>query len=109
MEALRAPLRELGEFSEIQDKLKSKKPVVLSLSGCVDSQKVHMIHGLGEDFPFKLILTYSEKRMQQIQEDYAFYDKQVGIYPAKDLLFFQADVHGNQLEPILFSHLLCDV
>lgn len=97
MEALRAPLRELGEFSEIQDKLKSKKPVVLSLSGCVDSQKVHMIHGLGEDFPFKLILTYSEKRMQQIQEDYAFYDKQVGIYPAKDLIFFQADVHGNKL------------
>ncbi len=97
MEALRAPLRELGEFEEIQEKLKKREPLCLGLSGCVDSQKLHMIFGLGEGFKYKLIITYSDKRMREIYEDYKFYDRNVSIYPAKDLIFFQADIHGNQL------------
>ena len=97
MEALRAPLRELGEFEEIQKKLNRKEPVCLGLSGCVDSQKLHMIFGLGEGFRYKLIITYSDQRMREIYEDYKFYDRNVRMYPAKDLIFFQADIHGNQL------------
>ena len=97
METLRAPLRELGEFEEIQEKLKTEKPVCLGLSGCVDSQKLHMIFGLGEGFRHKLIITYSDQRMREIYEDYKFYDRNVCMYPAKDLIFFQADIHGNQL------------
>ncbi|MBD5552205.1 MAG: transcription-repair coupling factor [Lachnospiraceae bacterium] len=97
MEALRAPLRELGEFEEIQKKLKKKEPVCLGLSGCVDSQKLHMIFGLGEGFRYKLVITYSDQRMREIYEDYKFYDRNVCMYPAKDLIFFQADIHGNQL------------
>ena len=97
MEALRAPLRELGEFEEIQKKLNRKEPVCLGLSGCVDSQKLHMIFGLGEGFRYKLIITYSDQRMREIYEDYKFYDRNVCMYPAKDLIFFQADIHGNQL------------
>ncbi len=97
MEALRAPLRELGEFEEIREKLKKREPLCLGLSGCVDSQKLHMIFGLGERFRYKLILTYSDQRMREIYEDYKFYDRNVSMYPAKDLIFFQADIHGNQL------------
>lgn len=88
MEALRAPLRELGEFEEIQKKLNRKEPVCLGLSGCVDSQKLHMIFGLGEGFRYKLIITYSDQRMREIYEDYKFYDRNVCMYPAKDLIFF---------------------
>ena len=97
MEALRAPLRELGEFEEIQGKLKKREPLCLGLSGCVDSQKLHMIYGLGEGFRYRLIITYSDQRMREIYEDYKFYDRNVCMYPAKDLIFFQADIHGNQL------------
>lgn len=97
MEALRAPLRELGEFEEIQGKLKKREPLCLGLSGCVDSQKLHMIFGLGEGFRYRLIITYSDQRMREIYEDYKFYDRNVCMYPAKDLIFFQADIHGNQL------------
>ena len=32
MEALRAPLRELGEFEEIQGKLKKREPLCLGMS-----------------------------------------------------------------------------
>ena len=97
MEALRAPLRELGEFEEIQGKLKKREPLCLGLSGCVDSQKLHMVFGLGEGFRYRLIITYSDQRMREIYEDYKFYDRNVCMYPAKDLIFFQADIHGNQL------------
>ncbi len=97
MEALRAPLRELGEFEEIQGRLKKREPVCLGISGCVDSQKLHMIYGLSEGFRYKLIITYSDQRMREIYEDYKFYDRNVSMYPAKDLIFFQADIHGNQL------------
>ncbi len=97
MEALKAPLRELGEFEEIQEKIKKRKPVCLGLSGCVDSQKLHMVFGLSEGFRYKLIITYSDQRMREIYEDYKFYDRNVCMYPAKDLIFFQADIHGNQL------------
>ena len=97
METLKAPLRELAEFEEIGKKLNKKEAVCLGLSGCVDSQKLHMIFGLGENFRYKLIITYSEQRMREIYEDYQFYDRSVTMYPAKDLIFFQADIHGNQL------------
>ena len=97
MEVLRAPLRELGEFEEITDKLRRKEPVCLALSGCVDSQKLHMIDALGENDRYKLIITYSDQRVREIYEDYKIYDRNVMMYPAKDLIFFEADVHGNQL------------
>ncbi len=38
-----------------------------------------------------------EKRAKELYEDTRFYDKTVLYYPAKDLLFFQADIHGNLL------------
>lgn len=97
MEALKAPLKELGEFEELQKKLKKKEPICLGLSGCVDSQKLHMVYGLSAGFRYKLLITYSEQRMREIYEDYKFYDRNVSMYPAKDLIFFQADIHGNQL------------
>ena len=56
-----------------------------------------MMYGLSGLFPSHLILAEDEKRAKEIYEDYRFYDKEVYYYPAKDLLFFQADIHGNLL------------
>lgn len=97
METLRAPLRELGEFEELEDRIKKNEPVTLALSGCVDSQKLHIVDGLGQAFRYKLIVTYSDQRVRELYEDYKFYDRNVVMYPAKDLIFFEADIHGNQL------------
>ena len=47
MRALTAPLEELGELEEIKKQLK-KDQICVSLTGCVESQKLHMIYGLGE-------------------------------------------------------------
>lgn len=96
MRALLAPLSELGEYEEIRELLARGKTSA-ALSGCADSQKLHMIYGLGEGFRRKLIITFNDLRAKELYEDYQFYDRNVMLYPAKDLIFFQADIHGNQL------------
>ena len=95
MQALLAPLRELADFSDMKEQLKKNK--ALSISGCVDSQKLHMMYGLSDGFKYKIIVTYSDLRVREILEDYRLYDRNVMSYPAKDLIFYQADIHVNQL------------
>ncbi|MGN0431818.1 MAG: transcription-repair coupling factor [Lachnospiraceae bacterium] len=100
MQALLAPLRELAEFDEIRKLIRpgDRRDVsAAALTGCVDSQKLHMIYGLSDGFKYKIIVTYSDLRAREIYEEYKFYDKNVMLYPAKDLIFFQADIHGNKL------------
>ena len=96
MRALTAPLEELGEFIEIKEKLQ-KGMTSAALTGCVESQKLHMIYGLGEGVKHKLIVTFSDLKVKELTEDYRLYDRNVTSYPAKDLIFYQADIHGNQL------------
>ncbi|MBQ9123936.1 MAG: transcription-repair coupling factor [Lachnospiraceae bacterium] len=95
MQALLAPLKELAEYEEIQALVKKKQTV--ALSGLVDSQKLHMMYGLSDGFKYKVIVTYSDLRAREIYEEFKFYDRNVLLYPAKDLIFFQADIHGNKL------------
>ncbi len=96
MKALTAPLQELGAYEEIRKEL-LKEQANISVTGCVDSQKLHMIYGLSDGFPYKIIVTFSDLRAKEIYEDYKFYDRNVRMYPAKDLIFYQADIHSNQL------------
>ncbi|MDD6811044.1 MAG: transcription-repair coupling factor [Lachnospiraceae bacterium] len=96
MRALLAPLQELGEYSEIR-KMLAKEQTTVALSGCVDSEKLHMIYGLSDGFRYKIIVTFSDLKAKELYEDYKFYDRNTVVYPAKDLIFFQADIHGNQL------------
>ena len=96
MRTFTAPLYELGEFEEIT-KFLNKPQAAVSLIGCVDSQKLHMAYGLSSGFKYKIIVTYSDLRAKTIYEDYQLYDKNVTMYPAKDLIFYQADIHGNQI------------
>ncbi|MCM1058015.1 MAG: transcription-repair coupling factor [Firmicutes bacterium] len=96
MQALLSPLRELAEYDSLKEILrKGKGPV--ALTGCVDSQKLHMIYGLSDGVRVKAIVTYNDLKAREIFEEYKFYDRNVMLYPAKDLIFFQADIHGNQL------------
>lgn len=96
MRAFTEPLRELGEFEEIASGLK-KKTGIIQLDGCIDSQKLHMIYGLSDNFDYKIIVTYNEIKAKELLEDYKVYDKDVMMYPAKDLIFYQADIRGNLL------------
>ena len=96
MKALLSPLHELGEFEEIRTLLK-KPGKSAALTGCMESQKLHMMYGIGDGYRNRLIITFSDLRVREIQEDYRFYDRNVTSYPARDLIFYQADIHSNQL------------
>lgn len=96
MNTLETILHEIGEFDDLAKKLHKDKAVV-SLSGCMEASKLHTIYGLSEGFKNVLIITHNDMRLKEIMEDYKLYDRNVMSYPAKDLIFYQADIHGNQL------------
>lgn len=96
MKAFLTPLQGFAEFEQIKEKSKMNKGI-LQVSGCMESQKSHLMYGLSGIAPYRLILAEDERRAREIYEDYRFYDRKVYSYPAKDLLFFQADIHGNLL------------
>ena len=88
------PLGELKGFEEMDSDISlSKGPI--QVSGSLDSQKVHLMHELGSTFPFKLVVTYNSSRAKEIYEDFQYFNRKVWLYPAKDLLFYSADIHGN--------------
>ena len=96
MKTFLQPLQNLAEIEEIEKQAK-KNHGILEVSGCIESQKAHLMYGLSGLFPCHLVIAADEKSAKELYEDYRFYDKRVYYYPAKDLLFFQADIHGNLL------------
>lgn len=107
-DVLERPIRELKDFEELeQDLLKGKGPVVAS--GCMDSQKVHLMYEAGKGKKWKLAVTYDDTRAKEIYEDFRYFQSDVYLYPARDLLFFNADIHGNLLTKqrmTVFRHLI---
>ena len=96
MHALTAPLSELAEIEEIYEE-RGREPGMLLLSGCVTSQKTHLMYALGKDYGHTLIVLSSEDKAKKLYEEYRFLNENTSYYPAKDLLFYQADIHGKQL------------
>lgn len=96
MQAFTAPLTELAEFETVR-KMRKEKRGILQLAGCVSSQKTHMMYALSDGFDYKIIATSSEMKAKQIYEEYRFLDGNTYLYPAKDLLFYQADLRGKYL------------
>ncbi len=96
MKAFISPLHELEEFEQIRARLKKNKGVI-QVSGCIEAQKSHFMYCAGQGIARKLILTYSDLRAKEIYENYRFFDKSVLLYPAKDLIFYQADIQSHQI------------
>lgn len=96
METLLAPLRELEEFTQLKIAV-AQGSTPVNVIGALDAQKCHFIYGLAEEFEFRLIVTHNEIRAKEILEDYHMYDRNVMYYPAKDLIFYSADVHGKAI------------
>jgi len=100
---LTAPLTEMPAYRKLIETLAPAGACALA-EGCVDSQKQHLIHALSREEAlasharFRLILTYSDRRAREIQQEYSFYDRNVTMYPAKDLIFYQADLRSREID-----------
>ena len=104
------PLVDLAEYTDMkQDLDKGKGPV--QISGVTDSQKVHVMHELSKDNPWRLVVTYDDTRAKEIFDDFSYFEPNTWLYPARDLLFYSSDIHGNLLtrqRMQVFKHLLED-
>mgnify|MGYP003295365493 CR=1 FL=1 len=50
-----------------------------------------------EKYNQKLIICGTELKARELYEDYKGIDKNTYYYPAKDFIFYSADIHGNEL------------
>lgn len=95
-ELYRKPLSQLAEFEALEDAIK-KKMGPFQMSGCVESQKAHFMSQLAPQYPYRLVVTYNEMRARELYEDFRLFHQQVSLYPAKDVIFYSADVQGKQI------------
>ena len=96
MQALIRPLNELAEFEEISRDIR-KGAGMIRVCGCVNSQKTHMMYALSDGCNYRVIACSSESKAKQVYEEYRFLDPNTHLYPAKDLLFYQADLRSKEL------------
>lgn len=96
MKAFTSPLLELAEFEEIKKKCLHTTGMTL-LTGCVTSQKTHLIYALSDGCQRTVIVLSDEEKARKMYEEYRFLQDNVCYYPAKDLLFYQADIHGKHM------------
>lgn len=95
MKAILSPVLESEQYQAIWKNM--QKNGFTAVSGLNDTAFSCAVHCLGGENPYRLIVTYSEQRARQLEENYRFFDRQVYVYPAKDVLFYSADVHGNAI------------
>lgn len=104
------PLTELAEYGDMkQDLMKGKGPV--QICGVTDSQKVHVMYQVSEEKAWRLVVTHDDTG-QELYDDFSYFEKNTWLYPARDLLFYSSDIHGNLLtrqRMQVFKHLMEDV
>ena len=67
MRAFLEPLRSLEEMEKLRAQLR-KEPGIRMVSGCIDPQKPHLMYGLGNDFKYKVIVTFNEQKARELCE-----------------------------------------
>ncbi len=67
------------------------------ICGTVDTGRVNMMTKVGDGFKYKIITTFCEQSAAEIYEDMKFFGKNVYLYPAKDFIFYSADMQSGVL------------
>lgn len=96
IKALYAPMEELEQFRRLRSDLKNSAGMHL-VSGCIDSQKTHLIACLAREYPVSMIIAADDLRAKEIYENFQLFSSNVFLYPARDVLFFSADVSSREL------------
>ena len=96
MKALLAPLEELADYQEIRRE-RDKGSGLIRITGCVNSQKTHLMYALGDGCEYRVIVFSSEEKARKAYEECRLFSDRVYLYPARDLLFYYADIKGNLL------------
>ena len=105
MKGLTEPMLEMESYRQILEGIEQGRTPVFA-TGVIDAAKSHLLLCLREHIHRPLlVLTYSELRAREILEDMAFLQKDCAYYPAKDILFYSADVHSMEMNRQRFATL----
>ena len=96
MNIWKQPVKELAYYSDITNAINKIGQLAVAF-GCVDQQKPSFVYGISDNFKQRLIITHSEIKARELCETYRGLDKNTYFYPAKDFIFYSADIHGNQI------------
>ena len=96
MKALQAALSGQKAFQNLQSDL-IRPGALVRVHNLSDALKPHLISALGSSFSYRLVIADSEAGMQKQADELAFYGDTVCVYPAKDLIFYQADLRAGEL------------
>ena len=104
------PLAELAEYTDMKNDLDHGRGPI-HICGTTDSQKVHVMHEVSSGKSWKLVVTHDDTRAKELFDDFSYFCKNTWLYPARDLLFYSSDIHGNLLtrqRMQVFKHILED-
>ncbi len=96
MKAWIPPLKETAGLDDLLWKLPKNKGI-LSVTGALDSQKAHLTGYLTEKSSAVLVVAENELKARAFFEDVQLYEPDALLYPARDLIFYEADLSGKTL------------
>ena len=85
-------------YRQLKDGIEDYRGPIL-VSGCTDTAKWHLTSLIGnkKKKQFKIIIVPDENKARQWVEASHFFGEKAQYIPAKDPLFYIADVHGNAI------------
>ncbi len=95
MEVLGAPFQ-FSDLGRQYEAAKKRKKMPVEIAGTDGYGRYYVMDCLAQN-RVKLIVTSSEDRAKEILEAYRFFDHNILYYPAKDVLFYSADIHGHTI------------
>ena len=95
MGIIETSVKEFVQYDDIAKALRDVKNV--SISGVIDPCKEHVASVLSSPYKKCIYITYDEARARNIASQLKLYRSDVAFYPAKDFIFYNADIHGNQI------------
>jgi len=93
-------LEEAGEYSALRRALHTNLTDgkgAAAIYGCIDAVKPLVVSEVGKKYDFRLLVTADEPKARQYAEELRNFEEDVWYYPARDLLFFNADLQGNEI------------
>jgi len=95
--ALGQGVRSLDFYDELVRKL-NKNNGVIHITGTPESQKANFAAGVLPEGRSALVVCPNELKAREFYEDMKLYDADAFLYPARDMIFYHADVSGNLIE-----------
>ncbi len=89
------PLRQSEYYKEIESAI--ERGLAIHISDIADEAKPYLISELAQGKGWKLIVSYDEGRARKLYEGISCFYKDTYLYPARDLLFFAADVRSQYI------------